>query len=162
MQLLQTFQDVIREFIMRFHGKTTKRLKEAGWYLNRRVDISHKVEIMHTNEVFFNDTMLKFLKEFDNLKLSYSFENLFDFNVQDSYFANDAINYRSGLIGERCILIGTFFMYELEVLITDNKKMYCYDEFENVYRIGDYYDEGLDFICMYGLNPRKHLESKIV
>ena len=144
----------------RFTKKTTHRLKQAGWHVNRRVDISHKIKIMGDLDYHLTPPMVNFLVEFDNLSLTYSDGScLFDFITHDTAFLPELCMLRNGLVGEDTMLIGYFCNTDYVLLITKDKKMYCYDEFENVYKIGDYYDEGIEFICTHGLNPMNHLKN---
>lgn len=147
----------------RFNKNVTKKLKEAGWYSGRRVDIESKLQLIEESDYIVTQVIIDFLIEFDGISLTYSNgDNQFDFITYNVDFHPKQRVIRRALIGDNVIPVGSFCNSNFLISITDKQRMYCYDEFENVYKIGDYYDEGLDFICMYGLNPHKYLESKIV
>ena len=147
----------------RFSNKVTKKLLEAGWYPGRRVDIEQKFQLIAESGYILTQIMMDFLIEFDGVSLTYSNgDNQFDFISYDVDFHPIQRVIRQGLVGDNVIPVGSFYNSNLLISITNNQSMCCYDEFENVYKIGDYYDEGINFICMYGLNPYKYLESKII
>ena len=147
----------------RFNKNVTKKLQQAGWYSGRRVNISPKLKLMTEAGYTISDSMTNFLLEFDGLSLTYSNgDNPFDLITYIVDFHTVQCAIRSALIDENAIPVGSFSNSNFLIIISDDNKMYCYDEFENVYKIGDYYDEGIEFICTHGLNPRKYLKNKIV
>jgi hypothetical protein len=145
----------------RFDKKTFLTLSKAGWYPNRRVNIHQKIEFLNNLNFHTTEEMNSFLTEFDNLYLIYSNgDSIFDFRTYKTDFDSSQINIRNGMIGESCLLIGSFCNNEFLVVITETNKMVAYNEnFRKIHQIGSYFDEGINYICHFGLNPDKILND---
>lgn len=141
----------------RFSKKLTQQLRQAGWKPGRRVDIHRKLEWLTAAALHPTPEMLDFLTEFGGLKLTYpNGDCLFDFRSYAHDFTPDKCQYRSSVIGERVTLVGSFGNNSFIVVIGDDGKMYAYDEgYKHIIKLGDSYDEGLEGISRYGINPYK-------
>ena len=148
----------------RFHKNVLDTLRKAGWYPNRKTNVYEKVDTFLQMGFFINQPMIDFLMEFDELCLTYSNGNqLFEFQ---SFYPDESksahYHHINGLMGQNALEVGCFYNSELAIIITEDCNMFCYDFNLDIYKIGDYYDEGIAFICTHGLSPNRYLDNKMV
>lgn len=149
----------------RFTKKTYEKLTSAGWYHNRRVSINDV--LIKLNEINYNvnDTIKDFLIEFNDINLEYSngIEH-FDFTTLYMSYNMEDFNLVNNLTNAHCLRIGYFCNNDLITAISEDGEMFALmlgnykAGGSRAFKIGDYIDEGIEFICHYGLNPYKYFD----
>lgn len=141
----------------RFSKKTMNILKQAGWYPNRRVDITEVINHATEQNIHIGENIQSFLHEFFGLEFDYPDGRfLFEFG---SYSSMNLI-YINNMTGESSIEIGS--IPDLLLAIGESGKMYGFGYFDgktHVFELGEYYDEGVEFVCKHGLNPFPYLSK---
>lgn len=142
----------------RFKKETIRKLKLAGWHPNRRVNINEILLSLNTIEYCINETMQEFLQEFSGISLIYSNgEEPFSFIYRYSNISLDTVSMINNSVGELSIPIGFSYNGEFIVAITESNQVFAICEgYNQTYQIGHYFDEGVEFLCQYGLNSKKY------
>ncbi|MDO5106537.1 SUKH-3 domain-containing protein [Capnocytophaga sp.] len=149
----------------RFTKKTYEKLTNAGWYHNRRVSIDDTLIKLSEINYEVNETIKDFLIEFDGINLEYSNGvQHFDFETRYTIYNIENFNLVNNLIGSHCLKVGAFCNNDLITAISENGEMFALmlGNYKaggyRAFKIGEYIDEGIEFICHYGLNPYKHFD----
>lgn len=139
----------------RFSKKTMNILKQAGWYPNRRVNITEILNIAAKEGIYFDENIQSFLYEFEGLEFHYpDGKHLFSFAA---YLSPNLIHINN-MTGENSLTIGS--IPDLLLVIGESGKMYGFTYFNckaHIYELGECYDEGIEFVCKHGLNPFPYL-----
>lgn len=140
----------------RFSKKTMNILKQAGWYPNRRVDITEVINHATEQNIHIGENILSFLHEFFGLKFNYpDGKFLFEF----CGYSSMSLIYINNMTGENSIEIGS--IPDLLLAIGESGKMYAFGYFngnqQHVFELSECYDEGIEFVCKHGLNPFPYL-----
>ena len=146
----------------RFSKYTIKKLKQAGWRPNRRVDISKTIELLDKNYCTYTKDMLDFLLEFQDLLLEFdNGEEAFDFTLHESWVNQKNCIFHNSLFEESVYSIGVMNNCDLIVLISELNKVYAMTEKgSELYLLGDTFDRGIEFICTYGLSDNIEIFNK--
>lgn len=145
----------------RFSKKTMNILKQAGWYPNRRADITEIMNHAMQQGIHIGENIQSFLYEFDGLEFRYpDGKHLFYFvaelHTDLTYFNH--FSYINNMTGEDSLIVGD--TPDLLLVIGESGKMYGFAYFNcktHVYELGECYDEGIEFVCKHGLNPFPYL-----
>lgn len=116
---------------------TYRRLKKAGWYEGRKIDISGLVEECEKDGVFLTEPQKRFLEEFgglDNFKVNYNygfsigdkkeqglFINIFHDKLRD--LSDEKIIDIANKYGENTVCIGIYGYWSDEILLTEKGLM---------------------------------------
>lgn len=146
----------------RFSKKALDKLKKSGWRNNRKVDISTVLNVAKKENCILTKNMIEFLHEFQGLKLAYNNgEELFDFTPYVYSITNKNCLLWSSLVGEAVFKIGVMSNSNYLILISESNKMYAFTSGENdIFIIGNSFDEGIDFILTYGLKETPSIFNK--
>lgn len=109
--------------------------------------------------------MKEFLIEFDGINLEYSNRvQHFDFCSKYTIYNIENFNIINNLTGAHCLKVGAFCDNELITAISENGEMFALmlgnykAGGSQSFKIGNCVDEGIEFICHYGLNPYKYFD----
>lgn len=149
----------------RFTKKTYEKLTDAGWHHNRRVSIDNTLMKLNEMNYDINEIIKDFLIEFNGINLTYSngLEH-FDFTTSYMNYNIGDFNLVNNLTGSCCLKVGYFANGELITAISENGEMFALmlgnykAGGSQAFKIGEYIDEGIEFICHYGLNPYKYFD----
>lgn len=144
----------------RFTKKTHEKLTNAGWYPNRRVPINDTIIKLNEINYDINDTIKYFLIEFNGINLEYSNGvHHFDFDTKYTIYNIENFNLVNNLTSSYCLKVGAFCNNELITAISEDGEMFALmlgnyrAGGSQAFKIGECIDEGIEFICHYGLNP---------
>lgn len=139
----------------RFNTKTKKVLQKAGWYPNRRTDISAIVAKAIACGYNIGENVCAFLCEFDGLFIAYpDGQFLFEFRTNAEEISRENLSAIANIVEENGLEVGA--TPEVCLIVGDSGRMYgyCYITGE-IFLLGECTDEGVAFVCRHG-NPFKH------
>lgn len=159
---MEDFLDYITTVEYDYHApileSTYRRLKEAGWYEGRKIDISNLVRECEKDDVYLTESQKRFIEEFGGLEGSHENANrnwvyigdsrkIQYHNTELSYFINifhdedlelesEEINPIVKNYRKNTVRIGECWYYAQSILLTENGLMLLVDDGNGVKPLG--------------------------
>jgi hypothetical protein len=145
---------------MEYSETTKKFLLQAGWFPERKIDISSYEQLLYSKGYELNDIVKEFLSEFGELKIS--FPNHVNSSMTDDIvfhtieaiigIFHEKVEIYQERVGEKLVTIGEAYNGNMVVLMSLSGKFYgAYDDLVVYYGENRY--EALEAICEWKDTP---------